>query len=72
MATSALPDFSKYDDDKLDAARIAILTEQERRARLASIPTQLQQLAAAYVAGGGDLRDLTLEAAPGDSAGPSA
>lgn len=59
-----LPDFTNYSDEKLDAARVAVLTEQERRARIATIPGQLQQLAQQYVDGGGDLADLTLEPPP--------
>lgn len=56
-----LPDFTNYTDEKLDAARVAILTEQERRANLAAIPGQMQQLAQQYVDGGGDLADLSLD-----------
>lgn len=45
-------------DEDLDALRIAILTEQERRARLAQIPAQMADLAQRYVADGGDPADL--------------
>lgn len=42
----------------VDAARIATLTELERRANLAVIPEQIAALRETYVAGGGDLADL--------------
>lgn len=47
-------DLKALTDDQLDTLRIEVLTEQERRARLASIPTQITALAADYRAGGGD------------------
>lgn len=56
-----LPDFTNYDDAKLEAARVAVLTELECRANVASIPGQLQALVAAYVNGGGNFTDLTLK-----------
>ena len=37
-------------DDDLDALRVAVLTEQERRALLASAPAQAEALAATYAA----------------------
>lgn len=56
-----MPDFTNYDDEKLDAARVALQTEVEKRQRRNAIPGQVQALAAAYVQDGGDLGDLTLE-----------
>lgn len=41
-------------DDDLDALRIQVLNEQERRQRLSAIPTQVTQLAGQFVADGGD------------------
>lgn len=40
--------------EDVDAVRIAALTEQERRANLAQIPEQIEQLARVYRDGGGD------------------
>lgn len=48
-------------DEELDALRIGVLTEQERRQRMAAIPAQVAELATAYRAGGGD-PDVLLEA----------
>ena len=45
-------------DEQLDAARTAILTEQERRANLAQIPATIQELADKYAEGGGDRQTL--------------
>lgn len=47
-------DYSPLTDEQLDAERIKILTEQERRANLAQIPAQVTELAKTYRAGGGD------------------
>lgn len=52
-------------DDELAERLDAILAEQERRQRLATIPATITALAAQYVAGGGDKGDL--EAALGDA-----
>lgn len=51
-------DLSTLTDDDLDQLRIAVLTEQERRANLASIPAQITQLAQTYRDGGGDEQAL--------------
>ena len=45
-------------DDDLDALRIQVLNEQERRQRLSAIPTQVAQLAGQFVADGGDKTTL--------------
>ena len=45
-------------DEALDALRIDVLTERERRAALAEIPAQITELAAAFTNGGGDPADL--------------
>ena len=51
-------DLTKLPDEELDALRVKILTEQERRANLAQIPATIQELAAKYTDGGGDREDL--------------
>lgn len=38
-------DLTTLPDDQLDAHRIAVLTEQERRAKLAQLPDQLAGMA---------------------------
>lgn len=53
-----LPDFANYDDEKLDAARTAILAEKERRQRLASVPSEVASMARRYAEDGGDPSDL--------------
>lgn len=45
-------------NDELDALRVEILTEQERRRAIEEIPGQIAALTATYVAGGGDVKDL--------------
>lgn len=47
-------DFSRFDDEQLDALRVDVLTEQERRTNLSQIPEQVADLAKTYRAGGGD------------------
>lgn len=47
-------DLTTLSDDDLAAHHIDILTEQERRQRLASIPDQIATLAARYINDGGD------------------
>lgn len=51
-------DYKNLTDEQLDEARQAILVEQERRANLAQIPEQIQELAAKYKEGGGDRQTL--------------
>lgn len=62
-------DFSRFDDDQLDALRVDVLTEQERRSNLAAIPGQVSDLSRTYVEGGGDPAVLE-RAISGDAAEP--
>lgn len=48
-------DFSDLTDEQLTDHLNVVLAEQERRAALASIPTQITELATRYTAGGGDV-----------------
>ena len=53
MAT--IPDLSDaetWTDDDLDALRVAVLIEQERRTRVAAAPTQLADLTRSAIASG--------------------
>ena len=45
-------------DEQLDQHRQDVLAEQERRRALATIPAQIEELTAKYVAGGGNIEDL--------------
>lgn len=45
-------------DDELDTLRRDVITEQERRQAIATIPAQIVELTAKYLAGGGDPEDL--------------
>lgn len=51
-------DLSTLTDEQLDEQRVAILTEQERRQRMAAIPNQIKDLADQYEAGGGSRQSL--------------
>lgn len=51
-------DYKDFTDEQLDEARQAILAELERRANLAQIPDTIQELAAKFKDGGGDLTEL--------------
>ena len=53
-------DLTTLTDDQLDAHRRAVLTEQERRAKLAQLPDQLADMARDAAAAGCD-RDELLE-----------
>jgi len=53
-------DLHTLTDDELSDHLNAVLAEQERRQRLATIPATITALAAQYVAGGGDPDDLSL------------
>ena len=52
-------DLTTLTDEQLDAHRLDVLNEMERRANLAAIPAQVTQLAQTYTAAGGDPADLT-------------
>lgn len=41
-------------DEQLDALRVEVAVEQERRLAVATIPAQIADLTAKYLAGGGD------------------
>lgn len=45
-------DFTTYDDEELDALRVAVLTEQKRRARVAAAPQQIETLTREAIACG--------------------
>lgn len=51
-------DLTNLTDEQLDEQRVAILTEQERRQRMAMIPEQVRDLADQYEAGGGSRQSL--------------
>lgn len=51
-------------DTELNDTRLAVLDEQERRQRLADIPSQIKQLATTYEQSGGDRAALANELAP--------
>lgn len=52
-------DVRDLEDIQLDALRLTVITEQERRANLAVIPAQIADLAGKYRDGGGDEQALT-------------
>ena len=47
-------DLTKLTDEELDQLRVAVLTEQERRARIASLPSTIAGLRQEYLDAGGD------------------
>lgn len=51
-------DLTTLTDEDLDALRVQVLTEQERRANLSQIPAAIQELAGKYAEGGGDREEL--------------
>ena len=51
-------DLTAYTDEDLDALRLAVLVEQERRTKIAGIPDQITALRDEYLAAGGDPADL--------------
>lgn len=59
-------DLTNYGDEALDELRVAVLTEQERRTRLAAIPAQVTALATAYLADGGDQAQLEAAIVPAE------
>ena len=59
MATTPdLTDAETWPDDDLDALRVAVLTEQERRTRVAAAPVQLVDLTRSAIASGCDPQAL--------------
>jgi hypothetical protein len=50
----ALPLIENYDDEKLNQLLVAVLVETERRKNLATIPSQIADLKAKFIDGGGD------------------
>ena len=52
-------DLTALTDEQLDQHRIDVLNEIERRQRLAQAPTQVAQIARAYLADGGSVDTLT-------------
>ena len=52
-------DIRTLTDDELEQHRVDVLTEQERRQRLANAPGQISQIATAFIADGGDIATLT-------------
>ena len=53
-----LTDAETWADADLDALRVAVLTEQERRARVTAAPMQLADLTRSAIASGCDPQDL--------------
>ena len=53
-----LTDAETWTDERLDALRSAVLTEQERRARVAAAPAQLADLTRSAIASGCDPQAL--------------
>lgn len=52
-------DLTTLDDTELDTLRTDVAIEQERREAVATIPAQIVDLTAKYLAGGGDPENLT-------------
>ncbi|GGA72718.1 hypothetical protein GCM10011490_24380 [Pseudoclavibacter endophyticus] len=61
-----MTDLTALEDDELNALRVDVLCEQERRARLASIPGQVADLARQYAGDGGDPAELAAALTPLD------
>ena len=57
-------DLKALTDEDLDGLRVGVAVEQERRANLAAIPEQIEQLAKVYREGGGDEQALTAALTP--------
>ena len=51
-------------DTELDARRIEVINEQERRANLAAIPAQVSMLAEQFIDAGGAQAELDAAVAP--------
>ena len=52
-------DLRTLPDEQLEQHRVDVLTEQERRQRLAQAPTQVAQIARSYIEDGGSVDTLT-------------
>ena len=61
-------DLRDLTDEGLDQLRVAVLTEQERRANLSAIPDQIAELARKFRDGGGDEQALTDALTPEEQA----
>lgn len=59
-------DLKTFSESELDSTRIAVATEIERRANMAAIPSQIEQLAKLYRDGGGDEDALNNAISGGD------
>ena len=57
-------DFTTATDADLDADRISIITEQERRAKLVAIPVEVARLTKQYRELGGDQDEIDAAIAP--------
>jgi len=57
-------DITTLTDTELDALRVDVLNEQERRANLATIPATLATLAAQFIAGGGEQSAIDAAVSP--------
>ena len=53
-----LTDTETWPDERLDALRVAVATEQERRARVTAAPAQLADLTRSAIASGCDPQAL--------------
>lgn len=61
-----MADLTTLEDAELDALRVEVLCEIERRSRLVSIPGQVADLARQYAGDGGDPADLAAVLTPED------
>lgn len=52
-------DFTEFTNEDLAELRIAVLSETERRADLARLPSEIAAMATKYLDGGGDETTLT-------------
>lgn len=66
-----MSDFTQYDDAELNQLLNDVINEQERRANVARIPTEMATMQAKFLAGGGDPEVIAAAlAAPLPSAQP--
>ena len=63
-------DLVNLTNEDLDALRVSVINEIERRQRLATIPTTIAQLAAQFVAGGGNLAEIADAVATAEPTNP--